>query len=89
MTGITGQTLDATIPTKVMIIETKGSIYADKFRLRKQFMEGPFLVENNERHFKYERFAFLYLEDTLSPDARYKKLTQNIKDFFNDQDTKD
>ena len=74
---------------KVMIIETKGGIYADKFRLRKQFMEGPFLAENNERHFKYERFAFLYLEDTLSPDARYKKLTQNIKVFFNDQDTKD
>jgi len=71
-----------------MIIETKGGIYADKFRLRKQFMEGPFRTENN-KHFNYDRFAFLYLEDTLSKDARSAKLTKEIKAFFNDQDIKE
>lgn len=69
---------------KVMIIETKGGIYADKFRLRKQFMKGPFLTENNE-HFKYDRFAFLYLEDTLSKDERSRKMDSEIKDFFNEK----
>jgi hypothetical protein len=67
-----------------MIIETKGGIYADKFRLRKQFMEGPFLAENKE-HFRYDRFAFLYLEDTLSKDERTKKMDAEVKAFFNDK----
>ncbi len=70
---------------KVMIVETKGGIYADKFALRKQFMEGPFLVENNHKHFKYDRFAFLYLEDTLSRDERSRKMDTAIKEFFNDK----
>ena len=69
---------------KVMIVETKGGIYADKFKLRKQFMEGPFLTENRE-HFKYDRFAFLYLEDTLGKDERSKKMDSAIKEFFNDK----
>lgn len=70
---------------KVMIIETKGGIYANKFKLRKQFMEGPFLVENNQKQFKYDRFAFLYLEDTLSRDERSRKMDAAIKEFFNDK----
>ena len=69
---------------KVMIVETKGGIYAEKFKLRKQFMEGPFLKENKE-HFKYDRFAFLYLEDTLGKDERSKKMDSAIKEFFNDK----
>ena len=69
---------------KVMIIETKGGHLADKFRLRKQFMEGPFLMENND-HFKYDRFDFLYLEDTLSKDERTEKMDVAIKAFFNDK----
>ena len=69
---------------KVMIIETKGGIYADKFRLRKQFMEMTFLAENNE-HFRYDRFDFLYLEDTLSKDERTEKMDVAIKAFFNDK----
>ena len=73
---------------KVMIIETKGGIYADKFRLRKQFMEGTFRTENR-KHFNYDRFAFLYLEDTLNKNERSTKLTQEIKAFFNDQDIKE
>jgi hypothetical protein len=69
---------------KVMIIETKGGIYADKFKLRKQFMEGPFKAGNKE-HFRYDRFDFLYLEDTLSKDERTKKMDVAIKAFFNDK----
>lgn len=68
---------------KVAIIETKGDIYAAKFKERKQFMETEFIKKNNEQ-FGYRRFEFLYLEDTLNAEQRRIKTLQLINDFFND-----
>ena len=67
---------------KVIIVETKGESYAAKFAERKHFMETEFVKKNNEK-FGYERFSFLYLEDTLPPFQRNQKALQTIKDFFN------
>lgn len=67
---------------RIIIIETKGEGFAAKFADRKQFMETEFIRKNNER-FGYERFRFLYLEDTLSKEEREKQTIQAIKDFFN------
>lgn len=66
---------------KVIIIETKGEGYAAKFTERRNFMENEFLRKNNEK-FGYERFDFLYLEDTLTKDQREQKTLDAINNFF-------
>lgn len=67
---------------RIIIIETKGEGFAAKFADRRQFMETEFIRKNNEC-FGYERFRFLYLEDTLSQEDREKKTIKAIKEFFN------
>ena len=67
---------------QIIIIETKGEGFAAKFADRRQFMETEFIRKNNEC-FGYERFRFLYLEDTLTKEEREKKTLKAIKDFFN------
>ena len=67
---------------RIIIIETKGEGFAAKFADRRQFMETEFIRKNNEC-FGYERFRFLYLEDTLTKEEREKKTIKAIKDFFN------
>ena len=67
---------------RIIIIETKGEGFAAKFADRRQFMETEFISKNNEC-FGYERFRFLYLEDTLTKEEREKKTIKAIKDFFN------
>jgi hypothetical protein len=64
---------------KVLIIETKGKVYADDFKPRKEFMETQFLAMNNEKY-GYARFDFLYLEDTVNP----AELNNKINQFFNE-----
>lgn len=67
---------------RIIIIETKGEGFAAKFADRKLFMETEFIRKNNER-FGYERFRFLYLEDTLGKTEREKQTMKAIKEFFN------
>ena len=67
---------------RIIIIETKGEGFAAKFADRRQFMETEFIRKNNDC-FGYERFRFLYLEDTLTKEEREKKTIKAIKDFFN------
>ena len=67
---------------KVIIIETKGEGYAAKFADRRKFMETEFVKKNNEK-FGYQRFEFLYLEDTLTNEQRMQKTLQAMNDFFN------
>lgn len=67
---------------RIIIIETKGEGFAAKFADRRQFMETEFIRKNNEC-FGYERFRFLYLEDTLTKEEREKKTIKAIKEFFN------
>lgn len=67
---------------RIIIIETKGEGFAAKFADRRQFMETEFIRKNNEC-FGYERFRFLYLEDTFTKEEREKKTIKAIKEFFN------
>lgn len=70
---------------KVLLIETKGSIYAtDKvFQKKKSFVETEFLKLNLEK-FGYQRFDFLYLEDSSDLAANITQLYNKINQFFND-----
>ena len=64
-----------------MILETKGQIYADEFKDKKEFMENTFVKLNNDK-FGYDRFNFLYIEDTLNKTARISTIVSSIKKFF-------
>ena len=68
---------------KIIVVETKGEIYANDptFKDKKTFMETEFSKQNNKA-FGYERFDYLYLEDTLSESDRIKLTHQKIGDFF-------
>lgn len=66
---------------KIAIIETKGLGFAAHFAERRHFMEQEFVPRNN-RQFGYNRFSFLYLEDTLSQEARRDKTLALLQDFF-------
>lgn len=66
---------------KVIIIETKGEGFAAKFKDKLNFM-SEFVKKNNDK-FGYQRFDFLYLEDTITPEQRRQKTFATIKNFFN------
>lgn len=68
---------------KVIIVETKGDIYANnpEFKDKRKFMETEFLKQNNEA-FGYNRFEYLYLEDTMSESSRLNITFDKIRDFF-------
>lgn len=68
---------------KVLIVETKGSLYAqdEAFRDRRAFVEGQFLRQNEEK-FGYRRFDYLYLEDSLSDSERINTTNDIINRFF-------
>ena len=71
---------------KALIIETKGKIYANDpiFKDKKEFVEKVFKYQNNQK-FQYDRFEYLYLEDTLSGDERIKKTNDIIEKFFKEE----
>ena len=68
---------------KAIIVETKGDIYKNDptFKDKRTFMETEFAKKNNET-FGYQRFDYLYLEDTLSEKDRIIKTHSKILDFF-------
>lgn len=66
---------------RICIIETKGKGYAEQFKERLEFMRDKFVPLNNEK-FGRERFRFLYLEDTITPQERAHKTLQMINEFF-------
>ena len=66
---------------QILIIETKGEGFATKFVERRRFMEEEFVKLNNER-FGYNRFSFLYIEDTMKPPEQDKKTITAINQFF-------
>lgn len=63
-----------------MIVETKGEGFADKFADRKRFMSK--FVELNNNRFGYQRFNFLYIDDTMPPDKQDMVTISAIKIFF-------
>ena len=68
---------------KAVIVETKGEIYSHDptFIEKRNFMESDFARLNN-KEFGYERFDYLYLEDTLSESERISKTHEKLKEFF-------
>ena len=67
---------------KVLIIETKGEGFAAKFKERRDFMSEEFVRLNNDK-FGYQRFDFLYVEDTLSSEQQTQSTLSKINTFFN------
>ena len=71
---------------QALIVETKGKIYANDptFKDKRTFVESEFLHQNNTA-FGYERFEYLYLEDTLSEQERIIKTHTKICEFFEEK----
>ncbi len=66
---------------RIVIVETKGEGFAPKFASRKEFIEKKFIPENN-RMFGYEKFRFLYIEDTVPQARREQMIGRAITEFF-------
>ncbi len=68
---------------KALIVETKGKIYASDptFKDKRAFVESQFLRQNNAA-FGYERFEYLYLEDTMPERERIIVTHDKISEFF-------
>ena len=71
---------------KIIVVETKGEIYAKDptFKEKKSFMETEFSKQNNNAY-GYERFDYLYLEDTLPEKDRLTLTHQKICEFFKEE----
>lgn len=71
---------------KAIIVETKGDIYKNDptFKDKCTFMETEFAKKNNEA-FGYNRFDYLYLEDTLSESDRILTTHNKICEFFKEE----
>jgi type III restriction enzyme len=70
---------------KALLIETKGAVYAEDkvFQNKKKYIETEFLKLNQEK-FGYQRFDFLYIEDSKNMPNNISKLNTKINQFFND-----
>lgn len=68
---------------RAIIVETKGDIYKNDstFKDKRTFMETEFAKKNNDA-FGYERFDYLYLEDSLPDNDRIILTHKKIKAFF-------
>lgn len=71
---------------KIIIVETKGEIYKNDtaFIDKRAFMETEFSKQNNAA-FGYERFDYLYLEDTLPDTDRIQLTYKKISEFFEEK----
>lgn len=71
---------------KAIIVETKGAIYANDptFKDKRSFMEREFTRQNNKA-FGYERFEYLYLEDSFPEAERIRLTHEKICAFFKEK----
>ena len=71
---------------KAIIVETKGAIYANDpaFKDKRSFMEREFTRQNN-KVFGYERFEYLYLEDSFPEAERIRLTHEKICAFFKEK----
>ena len=60
---------------------SKSNISEHTFKDKRRFMETEFSKQNNNV-FGYERFEYLYLEDTMSEKDRLTVTYDKIRDFF-------
>lgn len=66
---------------KILIIETKGSGFAQNFNDKRAFMT-EFINANNEK-FAYEKLSFLYLQDDIHTGSKLiTQLNSAIEEFF-------
>lgn len=75
---------------KAVIVETKGEIYADDpaFQDKRAFMDSVFTSRNN-MEYGYDRFTYLYLEDSMDEVERINKTSDTIKKFFEEDSGND
>lgn len=68
---------------KVIIVETKGKIYANNpgFKDRRAFVETEFIKQNNTA-FGYDRFEYLYIEDSMPINEILSLTHKKICEFF-------
>lgn len=68
---------------KVLIVETKGSGFAEQkeFQARKKFVETEFLLLNRAR-FGYQKFEYLFIRDDAALAAQLAALTDKMNAFF-------
>lgn len=71
---------------KAIIVETKGKIYANDptFANKRAFMDTEFKQQNNNV-FGYNRFEYLYLEDSMPEKERILKTHKMISEFFKEE----
>ncbi|MBN1811796.1 MAG: DEAD/DEAH box helicase family protein [Anaerolineae bacterium] len=69
---------------KVLLVETKGAIYANDptFLKKKGFVETEFLRLNRDK-FGYDRFEFLFLRDEDPEETNVALLSAKVEAFFN------
>ncbi|MGI6004212.1 MAG: hypothetical protein ACOX88_02185 [Christensenellales bacterium] len=67
---------------KAVIVETKGRIYANDLTFIDKCGFMQIFKQKNNTAFGYERFEYLYLEDTLPETVRIAQTHQAIKTFF-------
>ena len=70
---------------KIMIIETKGQVYAlDKtYQKKSKYVSSDFLRLNEEK-FGYKRFDFLQLSDADKPQIAATQLNERLIEFFSE-----
>ena len=68
---------------KVLIIETKGKGFKEQseFIDRRNYIEKEFIKFNNKK-FGYNKFDYLYIEDTLTDNEIISKLNDKLYEFF-------
>lgn len=68
---------------KAIIVETKGEIYANDptFKDKRAFVEIHFKNQNNQKY-GFERFDYLYLEDSMTETERITETAKVIDRFF-------
>ena len=71
---------------KIIIAETKGKLYAHDptFTDKRHFMESQFTGQNNAQY-GYNRFEYLYLEDSLPDSERIRLTHKKICEFFGEE----
>lgn len=68
---------------KALIIETKGELYADDptFLAKRDYVSNVFVNENN-RLFHYEKFRYIYIEDSMGELNIQTSIRSAISSFF-------
>ena len=68
---------------KVLIVETKGKGFKEQteFIDRRNYIEKEFIKFNNKK-FGYNKFDYLYIEDTLTENEILSKLNKKLQEFL-------